>query len=152
VNNNFYKVGIVNPYGLDASEIKLAIKSKNDLSGKLVQFSNIYINSQEHDDINTFLSGAVIPHEYSIAAYPNPFNPSTIITYTLPVKANVEIKVFDMLGREVISLVNQEIEAGTREVEWDATNYFGAPVSSGTYIIAIKSENFFRAIKINHLK
>ena len=80
------------------------------------------------------MSGVVIPQNFNIAAYPNPFNPSTRITYTLPAKANVEIKIFDMLGREVIKLVDKVVEAGTKEVEWDATNY-----PSGLYFYKLQT-------------
>ncbi|MCH7724033.1 MAG: choice-of-anchor D domain-containing protein, partial [Bacteroidetes bacterium] len=152
IENSLYRVGIVNPYGIDASEIKLILKSKIDISSNIFQFSKIYINSRAQNDINTFLPGRFIPEDYNIGAYPNPFNPNTRIIYSIPVKTNVEIKVFDILGREVIKLIDQEFEAGIREVKWDATNRFGLPVSSGTFIITIKTDKFFRAIKISHIK
>lgn len=61
--------------------------------------------------------------------YPNPFNPTTIIRYTLPVSANVILKVYDMLGREVTTLVNEYKSEGKHEVEFNASH-----LSSGMYV------------------
>jgi hypothetical protein len=60
--------------------------------------------------------------------YPNPFNPVTMISYQLKVKSHVTITVYDLLGREVAALVNQEQSAGSHSVEWNAAKY-----SSGVY-------------------
>lgn len=60
--------------------------------------------------------------------YPNPFNPTTMISYQLPVTSVVTLKVFDVLGREVITLVNEEQSAGKKEVRWNAAGF-----SSGIY-------------------
>jgi hypothetical protein len=69
--------------------------------------------------------------------YPNPFNPSTIISYQLPVKSFVSIKVFDILGKEVRTLVNEERDAGRYSFDFD-----GASLSSGIYFYQIKTGNF----------
>ena len=69
--------------------------------------------------------------------YPNPFNPVTTIRYEIPKESKVTIKIFDMLGREVETLCNDEQNAGTHEVKWDGKNF-----SSGVYFyrIAIHSD------------
>ena len=69
--------------------------------------------------------------------YPNPFNPSTTIKYGLPNTANVTIKVFDMLGREVKTLVNEQKNAGTFSVQWNGDNNFGHKVTSGIYLFRV---------------
>lgn len=62
-----------------------------------------------------------IPTEYSLSQnYPNPFNPSTVIRYGVPVRSNVKLEIYDMLGRQVALLVDQEQEAGFYESTWDA--------------------------------
>ena len=84
--------------------------------------------------INNFqISGFSLEHNY-----PNPFNPSTKIQYSIPesVHQNVTLKVFDMLGQEVATLVNQLQKKGTYEVEFNATN-----LSSGVYIYTLKNSS-----------
>jgi photosystem II stability/assembly factor-like uncharacterized protein len=61
--------------------------------------------------------------------YPNPFNPSTLISFKLPEQTNVELKIYDVLGNEVATLVNENKPAGSYEVEWNASN-----LPSGVYI------------------
>tara|TARA_Y100001935_G_scaffold238369_1_gene224802 strand:+ start:160025 stop:161473 length:1449 start_codon:yes stop_codon:yes gene_type:complete len=65
--------------------------------------------------------------------YPNPFNPSTVIGYQLPVNSKVTLKVFDILGREVALLVNEQQPAGSHEVTFDATH-----LSSGVYFYRLE--------------
>lgn len=69
--------------------------------------------------------------------YPNPFNPSTSIKYDLPKNTFVKISVYDILGKYVTGLVNQQMDAGRYEVEWDAKNY-----ASGTYIYKLETADF----------
>lgn len=79
-----------------------------------------------------------IPNYYSLSQnYPNPFNPSTVIKFTLPEAQNVNLTVFDILGREVISLVNEHKNSGTYEVNFDATE-----LSSGVYFYRLVTDNF----------
>jgi FlgD Ig-like domain len=73
--------------------------------------------------------------------YPNPFNPSTTIKYELSVTSFVSLKVYDILGREIITLVNKIISAGTHTVQWDGTNSLGQKVGSGVYFYQVKAES-----------
>ena len=65
-----------------------------------------------------------IPKEFKLYQnYPNPFNPSTKIRFALPKSSFAKVVVYDLLGREVVTLVNEQLNAGTYEAEWNATNY-----------------------------
>ena len=75
--------------------------------------------------------------------YPNPFNPSTTISYQLPKAGNLTLKVFDILGREVATLVNENVEAGKHSINFDASNF-----SSGMYIYKLQSANFVQTRKM----
>jgi len=66
--------------------------------------------------------------------YPNPFNPTTVISYQLSVVSGVNLRVFDLLGREVAVLVNEEKPAGTYSVIWNATGF-----PSGLYFYALQA-------------
>ncbi len=84
-------------------------------------------------------SGKVnIPTSYEVSQnYPNPFNPSTIINYGIPKSSFVSIKIYNMLGQEVKTLVNGNRQAGTYSVQWDGNNETGQKVSSGAYIYRV---------------
>ena len=76
--------------------------------------------------------------DFSLAQnYPNPFNPSTTIRYELPAISSVTIKIYNILGQEVRTLVNQVQTAGQRSAIWDSKNNFGRVVSSGVYFYRI---------------
>jgi hypothetical protein len=79
-----------------------------------------------------------IPKEYALSQnYPNPFNPVTKIDYALPKDGFVKIKVYDILGKEVTTLVNQQLTAGYYSVDFDATN-----LTSGVYFYKIEAGRF----------
>ena len=80
-------------------------------------------------------------------AYPNPFNPSTKISYYIPKNSLVTIKVFDILGNEVATLVNEELSAGEHEVEFNAEG-----LSTGTYFYQLRAADFVQTKKIMLLK
>ena len=79
--------------------------------------------------------------------YPNPFNPSTVIRFALPVAGNVELKVFNPLGEEVATLVNQFVEAGAHEVAFNAAN-----LPSGMYIYKLSAGSFSSVKKMLLMK
>ena len=79
--------------------------------------------------------------------YPNPFNPVTNITYQLPQKTNVTIKVFNVLGSEIATLVNEEKDAGIHTLTFNAEN-----LNSGVYIYHLKTDNYVNAKKMILLK
>ena len=94
-----------------------------------------------------------IPEQFHVFNnYPNPFNPITTITYELPVNRHVNISIFDMLGRRVRTLVDQEMGAGTKSLIWNATNDNGKPVGAGVYLYQIQAGEFRQTKKMVLLK
>jgi len=71
--------------------------------------------------------------------YPNPFNPNTTIKYAIPVASTVSLRIYDILGREVRSLVNEAQDTGYKTVVWDAKNNAGMPVATGVYFYRIEA-------------
>ena len=73
--------------------------------------------------------------------YPNPFNPITVINYSLKKDSNVNISIYDMLGRVVNNLVSGKQKSGYRSVQWNGTNSMGERVSAGIYLYRIISRD-----------
>ena len=69
--------------------------------------------------------------------YPNPFNPETKISYVLPRTSQVALKIYDLLGREITTLVNEKQAAGRKTIVWDARDSRGMEVSSGIYFYSL---------------
>ncbi|MBI4535553.1 MAG: T9SS type A sorting domain-containing protein [Ignavibacteriae bacterium] len=88
-----------------------------------------------------------VPHRFELSQnYPNPFNPSTTIQYAIPPGTeHVSLKVFDMLGREVATLVDERQQPGNYSVEWNGRNRFGSDVASGVYFYTLNGGNFSTA-------
>jgi hypothetical protein len=84
------------------------------------------------------------PTRFSLSQnYPNPFNPSTTVTFTLPAKSFVTLKVFDSLGREVSKLVSEEMLPGTYSRQWNAE---GLP--SGAYFYRLEAGSYLETKKL----
>jgi flagellar hook assembly protein FlgD len=84
--------------------------------------------------------------------YPNPFNPSTTIEFALPQRETVRLDVFDILGRQVSTLVNAEMSAGTWRVVWNGKDANGSPVATGMYIYRIQAGSFSMVKKMLMIK
>jgi len=80
--------------------------------------------------------------------YPNPFNPSTIISYNLPKDSHVNISIFDVLGRKVKTLTNQYMKAGKNKVQWNGENDHGKLLAAGVYIYKIISGGYNQSKKM----
>ena len=90
---------------------------------------------------------ADIIKDYSIANYPNPFNPTTTISYQLPESGHVIIKVYDTIGNEVAELVNETRAEGRYTVQFN-----GSSLSSGIYFYTIKVNDYYATKKMLLMK
>ena len=99
------------------------------------------------------IDGQMLPEEFALYQnYPNPFNPKTAIRYDLPESGEVSIMIYDIMGREIRSLVSGHQDAGFRIVNWDATNDYGQAISAGMYIYVIQAGDFRMTKKMVLLK
>ena len=109
-------------------------------SGYFAGYSSIITNIDDNKES--------IPKKFELSQnYPNPFNPATTIKYSIPKTSFVKLKIYDILGREVATLVNEEKTAGNFEVSFNAAN-----LSSGVYFYRIQAGSFVATKKLLLLK
>jgi len=95
----------------------------------------------------------LLPSAFSLEQnYPNPFNPSTIISYQIPNQSRVQIRIFDALGREIRSLIDEEKSTGKYNIAWDGRDNYGNLVSSGNYFYTITAGDFVQTKKMILIK
>ena len=95
----------------------------------------------------------ILPEEFSISnAYPNPFNPKVSIDFSIPEKTDVNIQVFDLLGRNVFTHQQDFTSPGKYRFQWNARDNSGNNVASGIYIVAIQHQKNIYKQKITFLK
>jgi len=98
--------------------------------------------------VNDFENGNSIPKDFTLYQnYPNPFNPSTTIRILLPKREHVTLKVFDVLGREVATLINGELNPGEHSVVFNAKG-----LASGVYFYRLETPSFFKTKTMEVLK
>ena len=121
----------------------------------LVQISYRYFNT----DSQLIGSGyeeillSPVPEEFALHQnYPNPFNPITTIQYDVPYQSDTRLVIYDILGREVVQLVNKTLDAGYHTTMWNGQDHLGLPVSAGIYFFQIQSNDFVKTQKMILLK
>ena len=101
----------------------------------------------------TVYNQAAIPTEFTLSQnYPNPFNPNTTIEFSVPADVNITLNVFDIMGRQVTSLINGQVTSGYHQVVWDGMDSNGTPVSAGMYIYALQGEGVSMTRKMVMIK
>ena len=100
------------------------------------------------EDLTTLSVTVDAPKSYAMYQnYPNPFNPTTVIMYQLPTNSFVTLKVYDIIGREVSTLVNEQKSMGQYEVTFDGSN-----LASGVYFYRLQAGSFVQTKKLVLLK
>ena len=95
------------------------------------------------------LPSAGIPEKFGLLQnYPNPFNPSTAIRYNLNEAEQVTLRIFDLLGREVSTLVDAKQPAGAYLVRWEAKNAYGNELPGGIYFAQLQAGSNLQTIKM----
>jgi hypothetical protein len=147
-NNQWEKIGFVPGFGTSTEKHNYSFVDENLTSGqysyrlKQIDFDG---TSELSDVVNVEVTN---PTQYNLSQnYPNPFNPSTTINFTLPEASNVTLKIFNTLGEEVSVLFNRVMEAGTHEVNFEASQ-----LHSGMYFYRIEAGTFTQVKKMTLLK
>jgi len=94
-----------------------------------------------------------MPNSFALRGnYPNPFNPSTKIAYSIDINSKVNVKIYSLLGEEITSLFSGDVNPGTHEVQWNGTDNAGVAVASGVYIYRVEANNQALTSKMMLLK
>ena len=135
-----YQDVLVNPFTID-DRLKLGYELK------FVAGDPAYVESMLLEILSQ------IPSEFALGQnYPNPFNPITRLDYLLPRRSDVSIRVYNMLGQEIITLLRQEQPYGKYSVSWNGLDNYGKQVASGVYFTELKAGKVRRVTKMLLLK
>ncbi len=111
-------------------------------------FGRITFSSETIVSVKSQQAGRLLPTTFGIFNYPNPFNPSTTVTFDVPTSSNVMIKVYDILGREITTLVNQRLQSGRYQEIWNGKDKNSNSVSSGVYFVRMQAGNIVTTNKM----
>ena len=135
-----YRIGFIGPFDKSIYEVPFALDIRMDdysywIVGDTTFSMMVGIEKQKEKPI---------PKDFSLYQnYPNPFNPSATIEFDLPKMSNVTLKVFDILGEEVATLVSERLSAGSYAYEWDASKY-----ASGVYLYRLQTDDYVETRKM----
>ncbi len=148
-NSDWQRIGFVAGNGISTERITYSFIDKDALSGEKYSYR---LKQLDYNGSYSFSNITEIENSIPIAFelyqnYPNPFNPSTTIKFSLPSKEIVKISVFNILGQEVMQILNQPLEAGIHNISIDASL-----LTSGVYFCNLNAGSFNKTIKMNLVK
>ena len=148
VSGQWEKVGFVQGHGNSNSPKEYSYTDKNLTGGTDFIYRLKQIDNDGKYEYSKEVEVEVVPREINLLQnYPNPFNPVTEIKFTLPEATRVTLRVYNIIGQEVVSLVNGVEEAGFHSVKFEGSN-----LPSGTYIYRLQAGSFVQTKKMVLLK
>ncbi len=113
--------------------------------------NNAYFNGDIATDIED--DEDILPENFALMQnFPNPFNPSTNIVFSLPSRSEVKLEIFNILGRKIKTVVNEDLSAGRHQIKWDGKDEKGNDVSSGIYFYRLKTDEYTETRKMTLIK
>jgi Secretion system C-terminal sorting domain len=147
-DKNWMKIGFVEGHGNSNSPREYFFTDKSIVGGNKFKYRLKQVDTDGQFEYSDIIELEILPDQYALFQnYPNPFNPETIIRYQLPRKSRLTIKVYDILGREVLELLNEEKDPGVYELKLDTTN-----LASGTYLYSMVTKDFIETKKLIVIK
>jgi len=131
----------------------LASISDSTVAARLISNAVDLLVSPLSSSTGSFPITSSIPEKFSLSQnYPNPFNPSTSIQVSLPEESSVSLKVYNVLGQEVATLMDDVIQAGLHAATWDGRNTYGEGVSSGTYFYILEGRILSQSTRFSYCR
>jgi hypothetical protein len=135
------------------TRVLVYMNSNSGMTGQLLTAKGELVSVEAVDNfsrpVKTTVVNRAIPTAYALNAnYPNPFNPTTNISFALPVDSRVSLKIYNVAGQLVRTLVNETMAAGIHTVTWDGANSNGEKVASGIYFYKINAGDFSKTMKM----
>ncbi|MGQ9798544.1 MAG: T9SS type A sorting domain-containing protein, partial [Ignavibacterium sp.] len=148
LNGEWKSIGFVPGAGTTTENRTYNFSDKNLTEGKyLYRLKQVDFNGT-FEYSNIIEVDVVSPAKFELAQnYPNPFNPNTSISFTIPQSGNVKLSVYNLLGQEITTLVNEYKEAGTHNIQFNAAN-----LNSGVYLYKLESNGLTLTKKMTLLK
>ncbi len=140
----------------DYYEISKSLNPNDPEDGKIVTESGytnleLYLNGLIDGTVTTIVEENLVPQNFTLFQnYPNPFNPETTISYQLSVASHVDLKVFDILGRTITTLVNTIQQSGNYKIKFSLDHY--VTTSSGVYFYTLKTGSYIQTKKMILIK
>ncbi len=146
-NIRFDKIGSVKGNGTTSEVQQYSYKDADITTGKGKAYYRLkqvdFDGSSSYSDVIT-VDYSIIPVEFSLSQnYPNPFNPTTTIKFGVPKEVKVVLKIYDILGKEIATIVNQKMEPGYYQYEWNGTAF-----ASGVYFYRLDAGSFVKIKKM----
>jgi hypothetical protein len=142
------KIGFVNGHGNSNSPKDYSLTDKNPSGGSKFIYRLKQIDNTGEFKYSDEVEVEIVPNEFNLYQnYPNPFNPATNIKFALPKAARVNITIYNVLGENIATLLNEDKEAGFYNIQFDASSY-----SSGVYVYRLTTEDFVQTKKMNFIK
>jgi hypothetical protein len=152
VNTNWEKIGFINGKGNSVTRNDYSFEDKNPV-GSTTQYRLKQIDNDGNFKYSDIVEVVASPQSFSIGNYPNPFNPSTKIRYSIPSESLINVKIYNVLGEKIDELRNDIQQPGNYEINWSASNH-----PSGIYLLSIVesptngSAKISKTIKMNLMK
>ena len=139
------------------TRVLVYMNSNSGMTGQILTAKGELVSVEAVDNfsrpVKTTVVNRAIPTAYALNAnYPNPFNPTTNISFALPVDSRVSLKIYNVAGQLVRTLVNETMAAGIHTVTWDGANSNGEKVASGIYFYQLSAENYTQTRKMCLMK
>ncbi len=149
--NNWKEIGFVKGSGNSNSKRNYSFTDFDPSGGIIYRYRLRHVDNQGNYLYSRSAAINIIPQGFALSMnYPNPFNPSTSIDYKLPYESKIIIKLYNIIGKEVATLVNTVQGAGKYSIKFDAGVYKN--LASGTYIYRMEAGNFISSRKLILLK
>jgi hypothetical protein len=151
-NSSWEKIGFVEGKGNSVTSNNYSFDDKNPLGSK-IQYRLKQIDNNGNYKYSDIVEFTVIPQGFSIGNYPNPFNPSTKIKYSIPTESMINLVVYNIIGEKIDELKNEMQQPGTYEINWSGNNR-----PSGVYLLSLVlspsngSAKVSKTIKMNLIK